>query len=530
MLVDAINDRIKLYSFYDTVIPILLVAISAGSIIVVFVNQNLRIRTEELRETRKKKAEEVLYEVITDYVITFDKNNRLEDCNKKFLDALGFSKDELIGKHASDLLVEEEREMVLETLQRIENGEQIMEYHFHVKIKDGGVFHSIWNAIPMYDNNNDYMGFVSTGISLTEIDRLRDELVKKEKMAALLELKEAKRKKTEEVLYEVIPDYVVTIDNNDRIKDCNKKVVDAFGYSKDEIIGMPAIDFMIKEDKKAFSDVLQRIHTGEQVIEYDLHIKRKDGRITHSIWNCMPMYDESNEYIGYMATGVDLTEIDKLRDELVKKEKLAVLGQLAANIAHDIKNPLTVIKISTDIIKKTDDKEIKDKQFQKITRGIQRIVHQVDDVLEYVGFTPLQFSNKSIREILISSYDLMPITDNIRINFPDNDIKIECDDKKLERLFVNIFLNATQAIGSDKGSIDVRINDKDDHIEIECENSGPAIDEEILDKIFEPLFTTKMQGTGLGLSSVKSIIESHGGKISVTSPPVIFTITLPKSQ
>jgi len=383
-------DQIQLFYLYDTIIPILLVAISAGSVLVVFVNQNLRTRTEELKEIKKKKVEEVLYEVIPNCVVTFDKNNRLEDCNKKFVDALGFSKDELIGKNPDDLLVE--------------------------------------------------------------------------------------------------------------------------------------------EDLKRASEILQCIVKGEQIMEYELHLKKKDGSTFHSIWNAMPIYDDNNEYIGFLSTGIDLTEIDKLRDELVKKEKFAVLGQLAANIAHDIRNPLTSLKNSMYFIQKSPNPQTVQREQPRVNRSIDRIAHQVDDVLEYVGFSPLQFAKKSIREILISSYNLMPIRNNININFPDNDIKIECDEKKLERVFLNILLNAVQAIGSDKGSIDVRIHDKDERVEIEFENSGPSIDEENLDKIFEPLFTTKMQGTGLGLAGCKNIVNLHGGIISVTNNPTIFRIELPKRQ
>jgi len=332
------------------------------------------------------------------------------------------------------------------------------------------------------------------------------------------------------ILFDTIPSPAIIFDKNDKFVNCNQFFLQKIGYSKDELEKMYAPDFLSEKDVKTYREVIvPALEEGRSLMEIELHIKKKDGSIFHSLWNHMAMRDDNNEYIGFTAIGLDLAEIDKIRDELVRKEKFAALGQLAGNIAHDIRNPLTTLKNSMFLIKKSPNPQTVQKEEPRINRSIDRIAHQVDDVLEYVGFSPLQFSKKSIGEILISSYHSIPIKDNINFNFPDNDIKIECDDKKLERVFTNIILNATQAIGSDKGSIDVRINDKDDRIEIDFENSGPTIDEENLEKVFEPLFTTKMEGTGLGLASCQNIVNLHGGIISVTSPPTIFTVRLPKT-
>ena len=102
--------------------------------------------------------------------------------------------------------------------------------------------------------------------------------------------------------------------------------------------------------------------------------------------------------------------------------------------------------------------------------------------------------------------------------------------RKLDTLFINIILNAFQAMEGENGNIIIRILDKLDKIEIEIENDGPHIPNEIVSKIFEPLFTTKMQGTGLGLSGCKSIVKQHHGTVDVQPNPVVFRIILPKSQ
>lgn len=98
-----------------------------------------------------------------------------------------------------------------------------------------------------------------------------------------------------------------------------------------------------------------------------------------------------------------------------------------------------------------------------------------------------------------------------------------------EAAFRNILSNSIDAIGENKGNITIRARNEKDNLILEFEDSGTGISKEDIDKIFEPLFTTKQQGTGLGLASVKSIIEAHGGIISVKSPPTVFTITLPQN-
>jgi two-component system sensor histidine kinase HydH len=122
----------------------------------------------------------------------------------------------------------------------------------------------------------------------------------------------------------------------------------------------------------------------------------------------------------------------------------------------------------------------------------------------------------------------MEIPDGVNINLPLNKCTITCDVQRLEPVFSNLIINAIQSMNN-KGEINVRLLDKDEYIIIEIEDSGSGIPEENLEKIFDPLFTTKQTGTGLGLVTCKNIIEQHGGTISVTSPPTIFTIKLPKT-
>ncbi len=225
----------------------------------------------------------------------------------------------------------------------------------------------------------------------------------------------------------------------------------------------------------------------------------------------------------------------KLEAELLEKQKemiistrFSAIGELAARIAHDIRNPLSIIRTSNANLRITkDNPEAFEKALNRINRAIDRITHQVDDVMDFVKDSKLQLESTSLLELFNSIIGDMTISDEIKVHLPTNDITLQADKIKLISLFSNLIMNAVQAMDN-KGVITIRISKKlNDSVNIEVENTGSSISDEIIGKIFDPLFTTKQIGTGLGLASCKKIVEQHHGTISVTNAPVIFKITLP---
>jgi len=146
--------------------------------------------------------------------------------------------------------------------------------------------------------------------------------------------------------------------------------------------------------------------------------------------------------------------------------------------------------------------------------------------VDFLRDTELNLESISFVALLRSIISEIDIPDEIKINLPTNDAVLEVDIMKMTSLFDNLILNAIQAMNNN-GIITIRVSELNDVAQIEIEDDGPAIPEENIDKIFEPLFTTKQKGTGLGLASCKNIVKQHGGTLSVTNNPVIFVITLP---
>jgi signal transduction histidine kinase len=163
--------------------------------------------------------------------------------------------------------------------------------------------------------------------------------------------------------------------------------------------------------------------------------------------------------------------------------------------------------------------------------AVSRMSHQIKNVLDYVRITPLETSDSSLKKIIHNSIKSLNIPKNITMNLPKKDLTIKCDVRKIEVVFINLILNAIQAIGKkNDGKISILTNDEDDqNIMIEVQNTGDGIPEELLSNVFDPLFTTKYQGTGLGLSTCKNVIKQHGGSIYVTNSPTTFHIILPKN-
>lgn len=220
---------------------------------------------------------------------------------------------------------------------------------------------------------------------------------------------------------------------------------------------------------------------------------------------------------------------EKTRD-LLRTEKMASVGQLSSRLVHDLRNPLSVIKSTVELLKinnkKMDEKTAQ--KFERIEKAMKKISYQIEDVLDFVRQSELHLKRQSVEEILKSTIDGLDLPKTVKIKLNSQKIIVNCDARKLEAVFSNIITNASQAMEGN-GEIKIKVIEDDDDALIKFEDTGPGISSSVMSKIFDPLYTTKDTGTGLGLSICKNIVEQHGGTIDVSSPPTIFSIRLPKN-
>jgi len=233
--------------------------------------------------------------------------------------------------------------------------------------------------------------------------------------------------------------------------------------------------------------------------------------------------------VSFERNADDALIINKVMNELNINYTLS-LCELGSRLAQSLQDPLSVIKNLVEISRKrhhdTMNKEISD-NLDTIERIALKLSHQIHDVLTFVRASPLQLTHSSLTDILNQTIKEIFVSSTVKINLPKNDMTIKCDINKLKRIFSNLIINAVQATNY-HGTINIRTLDKDNHTVIEIEDTGNGIPENLMDKIFEPLFTTKEYGTGLGLKTCKNIIEQHKGKITFRNNPTTFTIMLPK--
>ncbi|TBR20908.1 MAG: HAMP domain-containing histidine kinase, partial [Candidatus Nitrosotenuis sp.] len=219
-------------------------------------------------------------------------------------------------------------------------------------------------------------------------------------------------------------------------------------------------------------------------------------------------------------------------ERAIRKNKLYAVGELSSRLAHDLQNPLAVIKNTLEILRLRDPKlDARTREnYDRMERATTRMMQQIREVLDFVRTGDLMREEISVCELLKTVIEDIDVPKEIQMILPSQDAKIFVDVKQMQTVFANLILNAIQAI-DDKGKIMIQTFDSDDEVTIEVIDNGHGIKKENMQHLFEPLFTTKQSGTGLGLASCKAVIENHNGTIDCTSivdKGTVFTVRLPK--
>ncbi len=321
---------------------------------------------------------------------------------------------------------------------------------------------------------------------------------------------------------------VITTDDDLKITTANKSAELIFNVNTKSILNKK-IDILfrhIKSKDKIMGILKKRLNE----IDVEAILEDVDGNNKILNFSFSILTNSKDEIIGNVITIDDISEKKALENQIAQTEQLAALGELAAGIAHEIKNPLTAIKGFAQILpNKLDDKDFLKKFSNIITEETSRLNNIIEGLLEFSrpASNKMKICNINIildRVLSLLSYQIEKANIKVNINFKDV-ADIIGEEHKLEQVFLNIILNAVQAIGKD-GSINVSTkviirrtadNIYKEYVLVEIIDTGPGINDKNLKKLFNPFFTTKTKGTGLGLAISHRIISEHNGIIEVNS-------------
>lgn len=254
--------------------------------------------------------------------------------------------------------------------------------------------------------------------------------------------------------------------------------------------------------------------------------------------NNYPVKDDDKQVISTLILLKDITIVHKLKQQSLRTARLAAMGEMAAEIAHEIRNPLGSMKLFASMLEEDLQDKEQQKFVQNIISGINSVNSVVTNMLTFSREMELHIEKIDLKQLLMETcefsahsfeqYDVEVVT-----SFPDEDVKVDGDKELLKQLFLNLFLNAAHAMEETGGFLKLKLKKGDIFVDVIVEDVGKGIEEEDINKIFDPFFTTSHGGTGLGLSVVNKIIEKHKGAITVESElnkGTIFTISLKRKN
>jgi len=251
-------------------------------------------------------------------------------------------------------------------------------------------------------------------------------------------------------------------------------------------------------------------------------IQLADGQKRTLLLTALPVADSGGEFSGHVLLMQDISELRKLEGELRRNERLAALGKMAAGVAHELRNPLSSIKGLALLLKGKVDGDAQGKETADIlVQEVERLNRSISELLDYARPGQLQLSEVKLSDVLNKAIGLVAVDAeamaiHLVVDLPDSGDLINVDEDKINQVFLNLLLNAIQAM-PDGGELTITMEPETDGVGCEISDSGVGVAAENLPKVFDPYFTTKSDGTGLGLALSAKIVEEHGGSIEMSS-------------
>jgi PAS domain S-box-containing protein len=326
---------------------------------------------------------------------------------------------------------------------------------------------------------------------------------------------------------------VAITDVSGRISYVNDTFCEISGYSREELLGQDHRIVNSSYHPKEFIRELWRTIASGRVWHGEIRNRAKDGHFYWVDTTIVPFLNQRGKPYQYIAIRSDITSRKRAEERLAQQAALARVGQLAAVVAHEVRNPLAGIKGAVQILmsrRSPGDSEIS--VMRDIVGRIDSLSDLINDLMVYARPRPPRLFPVDLRALVREAVTIVrrdPVAHSVAIAVEGDEVTASVDDEMIRATLLNLVLNAAQAMGGD-GQVALTLRQSGNIATIEVRDTGPGIPLDIRNEVFEPFFTTKARGGGLGLPIARRTAELHGGSLTLDCPDAggtVVTLTLP---
>ncbi len=478
------------------------------------------------REAERAAAQAQRYlEVAGVILVALDRDGRVLMINRQGASLLGYDEREIVGTDWFDRFVPERLRGELRAVRdRVEAGLPGAEYHENPVVTRTGQERLIaWHNTLLRDEAGRVVGTLSSGTDITE---RRD--AERRLQATVKDLGDLK--------YALDQSAIVAItDVGGRIKYVNDKFCEISKYTREELLGEDHRLINSRYHSKEFFRTLWQTISAGRIWRGEIRNRAKDGTTYWVDTTIVPFLDERGKPYQYLAIHTDITERKRAEAKLREQTTLARLGEMAAIVAHEVKNPLAGIRGALQILGSRLPADHRDRAILKdVQERLDALNELLEDLLLFARPKEPRTGPAEVRPLIETTVGLLkkdPGMAGVEVAVHGDSPTILADAEQLRRAFLNLLINAGQAMAG-RGRIDICIAARNGRCEIVVQDEGPGIPPDVLDRVFEPFFTTKHRGTGLGLPTARRIVERHGGALELASWPgtgtrVLVSLPLP---
>jgi PAS domain S-box-containing protein len=475
-------------------------------------------------------------------IFGIDTEGRVNEWNQRSEQITGFTKAEVMGRDlVANFITDDYKVSVGEVLAKALHGEETANYEFPLFTQSGDRVDVLLNSSTRRDPDGQIVGVVGVGQDITELNKVRAE---QDNIAKEL---------TQFVDTANAP--IFGIDTEGRVNEWNQRSEQITGFTKAEVMGRDLVANFITDDYKvSVGEVLAKALHGEETANYEFPLFTQSGDRVDVLLNSSTRRDPDGQIVGVVGVGQDITELNKVRAEqekerkesaaqIIQASKLATLGEMATSVAHELNQPLSIIRMAAENSRRKMSKE--NVAVEYLTDKLQRIEEQTARAAAIIDHMRM-FGREATedpalidpRNVVTNALDLMG--EQLRLagievvtEFPEDSPCVLGHIIQMEQVIINLLTNARDAMSERGGAmkITLRVFVDQQHLHITSEDTGGGIAQNALSRIFEPFYTTKEmgKGTGLGLSVGYGIIRDMKGTITAENinDGARFTITLP---